>query len=50
MGYVMSNKEQWQQFRKVGSTQNVVTGLILLTVIKTFKFMTLTGPVKPMEV
>lgn len=44
MGYVVSNKQHWQQFRKIGSTQNNITALILPTGIKMLNFMTLTGP------
>lgn len=50
MGYVMSNKQQWQQFWKAGSTQNVITEIMLLRVLKRIDFMTLMSALKPLEV
>lgn len=50
VGYVMSNKQQCQQFWKVGSTQNIITALMLLRVIKKIDFMTLMSSLKALEV
>lgn len=50
MGYVMSNMQQWQQFWKAGSTQNIITAIKLQRVIKKICFMTLMSSLKPLEV
>lgn len=50
VGYVMSNKQQCQQFWKVESTQNIITALMLLRVIKKIDFMTLMSSLKALEV